>query len=168
MRHDVVIKGDAETTAPTAVSDGEEVKQWLDQYGMEVIVYKDTSGAELTPNVEFTILASAARTTVTNAAQTNTRHNGVIIFVDWTVEAVAATLTPTILMNPVIGTAKAIWTAATPLTAIGQYVYSFKPGIIDTGSYTESLALPIPLDWTFRMAVGDSSSATYSVTAVYI
>ena len=168
MRNDVIIKGDAETSAPAAISDGGEVKQWLDEYGREVVVYKDTAGAEQTPNVEFTILASAARTAVTNAAQTNTRHNGVIIFVDWTVEAVAATLTPTILMNPVVGTSKVIWTAAAGLTAVGQYVYSFKPGIIDTGSYTESLALPIPLDWTFRMAVGDASSATYSVTAVYI
>lgn len=168
MKNIANVVGTAETTAPTAVSDGEDVKPWLDEYGREVVVSQDVSGNELTPNVEFTILASGARTTAQSEAQTNTRHNGVIIFVNWTAETDTVTLTPSIKMNPVIGTAKTIWTAATPLTAIGQYVYSFKPGIIDTGSNTESLALPIPLDWTFAMAVGDTDSATYSVTAVYI
>lgn len=168
MRNDVVIKGAGETSAPTAVADGAEVNQWLDEYGREVVVPKGTDGAELTPNVEFTILASAARTTAQSEVQVNTHHKGVIIFVDWTSETATVTLTPSIQMNPVIGTAKTIWTATAPLTAIGQTVYLFHPSAVDAASYTEAVETVIPLDWTFVMAVADTDSATYSVTAVYI
>lgn len=44
----VKIGGKAETTVRAAVQDGDRVDAWFDQYGRLVVVYKDSSGTEVT------------------------------------------------------------------------------------------------------------------------
>lgn len=169
MKNKVIIKGTAETTAPAAVADGEDINPWLDEYGRQVIVSQDTSGAELGVNLEFTLLASGARTAIANSpAQENLYHKGMILFIDVTVDAASGSITPNIVMTPSIGTAKIIWTAAAPIAATGQFAYVFYPSAEDAGSYTEQQELVIPPDWLFRMTVADTDSLTYSVTGCYI
>jgi len=117
-------------------------------------------------NEEITLLASAARTAQTDSAdQVNYNHQGMILFVDVTVDAAAGAITPNIAVkDPVSGTAKVIWTAAAAIAATGQFVYLLLPGAADAGSYTEQKELAIPRDWFFRMTVADADSLTYSVS----
>lgn len=169
MKNTIEIKGTAETAAPTAVADGEDVKPWLDEYGRKVVVIQDTSGNELGVNKEFTLLASGARTAETaSASQANLYHKGMILFVDVTADPAAASIDPTIVMTPSIGTAKTIWTATASIEATGQYAYVFYPSAEDAGSYTEQQEMVIPPDWKFTMEVADTASMTYSVTGCYI
>jgi len=169
MKNTIEIMGTAETTAPAALGDGGEVKLWMDEYGRPVVVRQDITGAELGVNLEFTLLASAARTAATSsAAQSNLYHKGMILFVDCTVDPTTASITPTLVMTPSIGTAKTIWTAAAPIAATGQFAYVFYPSAEDAGSYTEQQEMVIPPDWLFTMTVADAESMTYSVTGCYI
>jgi len=117
-------------------------------------------------NEEITLLASAARTAQTDSAdQVNYNHQGMILFVDVTVDAAAGAITPNIAVkDPVSGTAKVIWTAAAAIAATGQFVYMLLPGAADAGSYTEQKELAVPRDWFFRMTVADADSLTYSVS----
>jgi len=117
-------------------------------------------------NTEITLLASAARTAqVDSSDQTNFNHQGMILFVDVTVDAAAGAITPNIAVkDPVSGTAKVIWSAAAAIAATGQFVYLLLPGAADAGSYTEQKELAIPRDWFFRMTVADADSLTYSVS----
>ncbi len=168
-RNIVEIKAVGETTVPSAVADGEEVDKLYDQYGRAVQVRKDSAGAELGVNLEFTLLTSGARTVETDSsAQSNLYHKGMIIFIDVTADPAAASITPTIVMTPSIGTAKTIWTAAAPIADTGQFIYVFYPSAEDAGSYTEQQELVIPPDWLFTMTVADGASMTYSVTGSYI
>lgn len=169
MRNEVVIKARGETTVPTAVADGTEVDKLYDEYGRAVVVRKDTAGAELGVNLEFTLLASGARTAeASSTAQSNLYHKGMVIFVDVTVDSGTASVTPTLVMTPSIGTAKTIWTAAAAIAATGQFAYVFYPGAADVASYTEQVECLVPPDWLFTMTVADAESLTYSVTGCYI
>lgn len=120
-------------------------------------------------NEELTLLASAARTAETpSPLQTNYNGQGLIIFVDWTVETDTVTLTPRLeIQDSISGDYFTIWTAAAGLTAIGHAVYLFVPGGA-AGSYTEAVNLRIARDWRFVMGVGDTDEATYSVSAVVL
>lgn len=171
MKNEVTIKGTAETTAPTAVADGVDIKPWFDEYGRLVIVLQDTSGNELLARkTESTLLASAARTAaIASTAQDMPLHKGVLLFVDVTVDAAAGAITPTIEVNDSVGsTAMTIWTAAAAIAAIGEFTYLIYPGATDQASYTENVETVLPVDWTFRMTVADTDSLTYSVTAVFL
>lgn len=46
--HPIIIGGQAETTAPTAVDDGDVVRAWFDEYGRLVTTLKHTNGTALT------------------------------------------------------------------------------------------------------------------------
>jgi len=134
-----------------------------------VIIPMNYNGAnwdKIRNNVESTLLASAARTAQTDSAdQVNYNHQGMILFVDVTVDAAAGAITPNIAVkDPVSGTAKVIWTAAAAIAATGQFVYMLLPGAADAGSYTEQKELAVPRDWFFRMTVADADSLTYSVS----
>jgi len=129
-------------------------------------VFNGATGDLLRNNEEITLLASAARTAQTDsAAQVNYNHQGMILFVDVTVDPAAASITPTLVVNdPVSGADKIIWEAAAAIAATGQFVYLLLPGAADAGSYTEQKELAIPRDWFFRMTVADADSLTYSVS----
>ena len=117
-------------------------------------------------NIEGELLASAARTAETNSVtQTNYNHKGVIIYVDWTVEAATSTLTPKVeIQDPSSGDWIELFSAAAALTAIGKATYMIYLGAISAGDgITEIQDLALPRTWRFTMAVGDADSATYSV-----
>lgn len=165
------LKSSAETTVPSSVGDGEDVKAWLDEYGRIAVVQYDTSGNEpTTRKEEVTLLASAARTAETASdAQSMPYHKGVLLFVDVTVDAAAGAITPTIEINDSVGsTAAKIWEATSAINATGQFTYLLHPGATDAANYTETVETTLPTDWTFRMTVADTDSLTYSVTAVFL
>ena len=129
-------------------------------------IFNGTSWDRQRGNEEITLLASAARTVETDsAAQVNYNHQGMILFVDVTVDPSTASITPKLVANdPVSGADVVIWTAAAALAATGAVAYLLLPGAADAGSYTEQKELAIPRDWFFRMAVADAESMTYSVS----
>jgi len=129
-------------------------------------IFNGLTWDRLRNNEEITLLASAARTAQADSAdQVNYNHQGLILFVDVTVDAAAGAITPNIAVkDPVSGTAKVIWTAAAAIAATGQFVYMLLPGAADAGSYTEQKELAVPRDWFFRMTVADADSLTYSVS----
>jgi len=120
-------------------------------------------------NEEVTLLASAARTAEANSTdQTNYNGSGLIIIVDWTVEADTSTLTPRLQIKDSISNDYfTVWSAAADLTAIGTYAYLFQPGTA-AGSYTEAVNLRVGRTWRFQMGVGDADSSTYSVSGVVL
>ena len=121
-------------------------------------------------NREITLLASAARTAQTDSdLQRNFSSKGITIVVDVTVDPALASITPNILMqDPTSGKDVIIWTAAAALSAVGTTSYQIYPGVIAADfDGTESVSIALPHTWTFRMAVADTDSITYSVGASY-
>jgi hypothetical protein len=115
------------------------------------------------------ILPSAARTTLQVAGLRNHRgHDNCLIVLDWTLDPVTADLTPSIdLEDPAGGSDFTLWTAAVAASAVGQFQYLFTPHTLTDmiAVVTEDQTMALPLNCLFKMAVGDTNSATYSVTA---
>ena len=153
--------GAADNTRTVRGHDDNVAMQWVRHW-----LFNGTSWDRPRNNEEITLLASAARTAqVDSVDQVNYNHQGMILFVDVTVDAAAGAITPNILVkDPVSGTAKTIWTAAAAIAATGQFAYLLLPGCADAGSYTEQKELAIPRTWLFRMTVADTDSLTYSVS----
>lgn len=122
-------------------------------------------------NVDFTILASAARTVETLSDPfTNLYYSGLLIVVDATIEVATAVLTPGIRVKDAAGDYNTVfWDAAVDISAVGEYSYLFYPGLLSTAyGGTEALSLPCPMEWKFIMAVVDTDSMTYSVKGTYL
>lgn len=117
------------------------------------------------------LLSSAARTAaVTSASQTvrrNTRQRGVLVLLDVTAASGTGGLTLSVnYVDPVSGKTVAIATASAAVTATGSKTYIVYPGAVITGgSVTQAIQLPLPSHWNVSVAVGDTSSYTYSVSA---
>lgn len=61
----VKVGGRAQTSAPTSVADGDRVNAWLSQFGAVNVILRDTTGAAVTPGVQYTrdVAAGAAQGT---------------------------------------------------------------------------------------------------------
>ena len=118
-------------------------------------------------NEDITLLASSARTVQTDSSDTtNFNGRGILITLDFSIEADTVTLTPSIVaVDPVTGTEEfEIWSAAAGVTAIGNTSYLLYPGVLAADfDGTEAVSIALPRTWFLRMKVGDGSSATYSV-----
>ena len=120
-------------------------------------------------NVE--VLALALRTTAQTVDLVKPPGaTGVYVTVNWTVEADTVTLTPSIQIQthgatPVYETLL----AATALTAIGVSTYLVALGVgAAAEDVTKVVSYPLPRNWRFKMAVGDTDAATYEVWAQYV
>lgn len=122
-------------------------------------------------NYTFEVLASAARTaeTLSNPFRNN-YYKGLLLVVDATLDAAAASVTPGIRIKDANGDYNEVfWNAAAPIAAVGETSYLFYPGVLtaDHGG-TEALSLPAPMEWKFIMAVADADALTYSVQGTYL
>lgn len=116
-------------------------------------------------NIE--LLASAARTaTITSPTQVNTLYRGLIIYLNITAASGTGGLTPNLMaIDQESGATVAIGAIGSAKTATGLFVYVVYPAtglaVVDGGA----LVYPLPSNWAVKIAHGDSSSYTYSVSA---
>lgn len=114
-------------------------------------------------------LASAARTaTTTSATLTNPRARGVVLFLDVTNSAAGTggLQVQAQAIDPTGGTALAINSAPTAVTATGLKVYVIYPGA--SAGATQNTSGILPRLWNVKVTAGDSTSYTYSVSYQYI
>lgn len=116
-------------------------------------------------------LPSAARTTAPAAVVlTNLRRFlGVTVHLDVTAASGTGGLTLTISgYDAATDRTYALLTAAAAVTATGIKVYAVRPTqMTASGGVTQVALLPIPDQIKISVAVGDASSYTYSVTAIF-
>lgn len=120
------------------------------------------------------LYASAARTaTPTALVFSNHTARGVLIYLNFTAFTASPALTPSIQWSPDGGTT---WVSYAAFTAITDteiatppttFTYLLYPGILASsdGALSESVNLPLPRMWRFRIAHGDTDSVTYSARA---
>lgn len=118
----------------------------------------------------LTLLTSAARTaTVASAAQTNYSNRGVILTVNVTAASGTGGLNMQLQVQDAVSGNWFTYTAygsTTKLTAIGTYAFvSYPAASGGTWSNSGAGSAPLPQMWRLNVAVGDSSSYTYSVSA---
>ena len=114
------------------------------------------------PNIEGTLLASAARTaTVSSAPQTNYNGRGVRVFIDVTASAATPSVVFTVeVADPISGTYTAVLTSAA-ITGAGHTVLRVYPGITAAANLAASDILG--RTWRVTATHGDADSITYSV-----
>ncbi len=115
-------------------------------------------------NLDFTVLASAARTTTTNSAdQTNNNSRGIQAIIDVT----SVTDTPSVtfaieMKDPVSGDYVPILTSAA-ITATGETKLTVYPGATESANLISGQ--PLPKTWRVSATHADADSITYSVGA---
>ena len=119
-------------------------------------------------NLEGTAFVSAAYTATQNSGDlTNHNYRYLTIYVDATVEADTASVTPSVqIKDPVGGGYFTIWTAAAAIEAIGDTAYQLGPGLLASvdGDYTDTENVVIPRTFRIVMTHADTDALTYSVT----
>ena len=119
-------------------------------------------------NFEGTAFVSAARTaTATSDDLKNHNYTYLTIFVDATVEADTASVTPSVQIKEIEGGAYfTIWTAAAAIEAVGQTAYQLGPGLLTSvdEDWTDTGNVVIPRTFRIVMTHADSDALTYSVT----
>lgn len=118
--------------------------------------------------VRRVLLASAARTVATACPQqTDDVLQYVRLYLNITVASGLGGLQPIIRgYDRVSGASVALSTGGTAIVATGLYVYEFMPTAqAKAGNVEETLSRMIPCVWDVNVAVGDSSSYTYSLSA---
>jgi hypothetical protein len=119
-------------------------------------------------NADVTLISSGAQTTAQqSASQTNYNGGRVIVFLNVTAASGTGGLQLTIQgKDPTSGNWVNLTTLPTAVTATGMYVYELAPGDgAASGGVTQRTAGYLPRTWRVNIAVGDSSSYTYSVGA---
>lgn len=126
-------------------------------------------------NVEVTLLPSAARTVATSSALVdNIASRGVIVILAISAASGAGGLQVKIQgLDPVSGNFYQLNASPTAIIAAGTYAYEIFPGSSTAGSAGDGLVNQrvsglLPKTWRVTVAVGDSSSYTYSLTAVML
>ncbi len=118
-------------------------------------------------NFEDTAFDSAAYTATQNSGDLiNHNYRYLTIFVDATVEADTASVTPSVQIKSKSGDYFTIWTAAAAIEAIGNTAYQLGPGLLAaTGEdYTDTGNVVIPRTFRIVMTHADTDDLTYSVT----
>lgn len=120
------------------------------------------------PNDSGVILASSARTaTVTSDTLKNNGAKGVILFLNVTAASGTGGLqVQAQALDPVIGTALAINSAPTAVTATGLKTYVIYPG--HSAGATQSTSGVLPRLWNAKVTAGDGSSYTYTLSYQYV
>lgn len=138
------------------------------------MVWDETAGVwnKARGNTQITCLASAARTTTTNApAWVNHSNRGVLVYLN--VSAVSGTggLVPKIFGQDFLTAINyLLWAAAAPITAVGSYCYLLYPGAIGaaTADLKEISGIALPRHGFVQIAANDASSYTYSINVSMI
>lgn len=124
-------------------------------------------------NYDIDILPSALRTATSQGTSRDLENvvgaKGVIVVLDWTVEADTATLTLTIEHKDLNSGKYIILLTAAAVTAVGTTAFVVYPGnLTATDGITEVSDLPIGRIWRVVVAHTDADAATYSVSGTYI
>lgn len=123
----------------------------------------------LRTNYHISLLNSGARTaTAASADQVNRNHRGLILFVNVTAQA-GGSISPSLQIQEQIASGYAtIWTAATPITATGLYMFEIYPGSMTAALWTEVVQAILARHWRLNMIHNNGSSITYSSSAQLI
>ena len=115
-------------------------------------------------NTNIVMLASAARTTATTSELiTNSDYRGCHIIIDVTVEVDTATITPTIQGYDSVSGKYYTLLVGSAITAVGTTVLRIYPGLTASANVIANDILPNK--FRVSMAVADTDSMTYSVSA---
>lgn len=120
------------------------------------------------PNDSGVILASAARTTTqTSSTIKNPGAKGVVLFLNVTAASGTGGLqVQAQALDPVDGSALAVNSAPTAVTATGLKTYVIYPGA--SAGATQNTSGVLPRLWNAKVTVGDSSSYTYTLSYQYL
>jgi len=124
-------------------------------------------------NYDVDILPSALRTTTAQGTSRDLENivgaKGVIVVLDWTVEADTATLTLTIQHKDLNSGKYVDLLVAAAVTAIGTTSFVVYPGNLTASEGITKVAdLPLGRVWRVEVAHTDTDAATYSVSGTYI
>ena len=152
----------------TGMGDGATAPLRVDAYGALYVTQVGTTGLALPPAaVEYTILASAARTTLQSVTVTNTQgYRGVIIIIDTTLDPSTASITPSITGVSTLGSDDYVMLTGAAIADVGVIVLQVYPGAVAAANTIAQNWLPPT--WKFKMAVADAESITYSVNAILL
>lgn len=114
----------------------------------------------------FVVLPSAARTAAVDSADfTNRLYRGVRIFFDTTLDAAAASITPTIQGKTAQGDYYTLLTGAA-IADVGNIQLIVHPDLTAVANVVAKL--PLGTIWRVSIAVADADALTYSVYAEYL
>lgn len=150
------------------LQDGAMTDLSVDAYGALYMVQTNSSGVAI-PSipVEYTVLASAARTTLQSVTITNSAgYRGVIIVIDATASADTPSVTPTIEGVSTLGSDDYVMLTGAAITGASTTVLRVYPGAVAVANLAADNWLPA--SWKFKMAVADADSITYSVNAILL
>ena len=124
-------------------------------------------------NYDIDILPSAARTLTAEGTSRDLENvvgaKGVIVVLDWTIEADSVTLTLTIDHKDLNSGKYITLLAASAVTAVGTTAFVVYPGNLTAGDGITKVAdLPLGRIWRVVVAHTDTDVATYSVSGTYI
>ena len=150
------------------LGDGADSPLRVDAYGALYVTQVNATGLAVPASAtEFTILASAARTTLQSVTVTNTAgYRGVIIIIDTTVDPAAASITPSITGVSTLGSDDYVMLTGAAIADVGVIVLRVYPGAVAAANVAADNWLPPT--WKFKMAVADAASITYSVNAILL
>jgi len=140
----------------------------INDYGALYTVGTNSTGVAFpTTAVEYTILASAARTTLQSVTVTNSAgYRGVIIVIDTTVDPSTASITPSIHGVSTLGSDDYTILTGAAIADVGVIALYAFPGAVAAANTVAQTWLPPT--WKFKMAVADAESMTYSVNAILL
>ena len=124
-------------------------------------------------NHDIDILPSALRTLTTQGTSRDLENvvgaKGVIVTLDWTIEAATVTLTLSIQHKDLNSGKYINLLVASAVTAVGTTSFVVFPGNITAAEGITKVAdLPLGRIWRVVVTHGDTDAATYSVSGTYI
>lgn len=158
----------ASLASPLPSADDAEADLRVNSYGALYVAQTNTTGVQVPATaVEYTILASAARTTLQSVTVTNSAgYRGVIIVIDTTVDPSTASITPSIHGVSTLGSDDYTILTGAAIADVGVIVLQVFPGAVAAANTIAQSWLPPT--WKFKMAVADAESITYSVNAILL
>jgi hypothetical protein len=133
--------------------------------GAAPVLYNGTTGDWQRGNTEGTLLASAARTATTVAAnQTNYNHRGVQVCISITVAGTGNLTLQVVGQIGGNGTWTRILASYGPITTTGIYLAELYPGVgAASDEVADRTSGAVPRTWYSQIAHSDGSSWTYSL-----
>ena len=114
--------------------------------------------------MEGVLFESAIRTVAASSERKSSRGaEGLIISVTVSLDAEAASITPSVQALTPDEVWHTIWTAAAPIAAVGTTLYQLGRGLLASagGGYTDTENILIPPTWRMSMAVADTDDITW-------
>ena len=124
-------------------------------------------------NYDIDILPSALRTTTVQGTSRDLENvvgaKGVMVVLDWTVEADSVTLSLDIEHKDLTSGKYIILLSAADVTAIGTTTHVVFPGNLTVANGITTISQnPLGRIWRVKVTHADSDAATYSVSGTYI